>query len=737
MATLLHLSDLHLGGGAADETLGEHKLEVIAYESRQKRSTALAATLTALGEALRREHRVLDAVVVSGDVTYKGASEGFDNLVGTLSRLGEALPDPSRIMVVPGNHDVQWGTPPSTPQRYQAFVDGTRTHGYVTPYLEGIDINADGEKISVCSPVLVAGDSSFIIVALNSANHCGIRVQEHDDLRSHAERILARGDSDPDASALLKDWQANSLYDIARIEDQQRHHAALALNEALGALDDPSRTVRIAVLHHQLLPISLDEEIKPFEALTNLAQVRDWLALNHFDLVLHGHKHVAALYEDRYVPLSTQMSSQVLTRVLLSAVGTVGLGQTSSNTIARLIEVDRKLPTLGRVRATAIPAQQHGIPLKLSDLTTKTYLTRPTSREDSAVLEGASPREVHEQLLALFDENRPVPKPLICRVVDGTSAGVMPASYAELASVPSDAGWFSDLVRLWQAQKRLSAMQFNHGERIFNMRGIDQLGRAIEWLRTKESSSRAVIALIDQDRDTVKDIDLEFPAFCLIQLFVVNNRLCILGYFRKQEMRYWWAINAAELAELQRRALAALNVDRGNVRLEAGEIITVTALPTAGGSVPRVAVPRVDRWVDEHPDRLLRMALVAYDPHLPTAAEAVVDWKETAEECRPREGVEAADGDPIPVAGLEAIMKHLQSLRVTYGGSELVEALDAALDRSVTSNRAYLNATRRGASPNTVEGAQATQAHEHLVTVISRIANLVAQTAQRPAEPSQ
>jgi hypothetical protein len=35
VATLLHLSDLHLGDGAADEVSGDHKVEVIAQDSRQ------------------------------------------------------------------------------------------------------------------------------------------------------------------------------------------------------------------------------------------------------------------------------------------------------------------------------------------------------------------------------------------------------------------------------------------------------------------------------------------------------------------------------------------------------------------------------------------------------------------------------------------------------------------------------------------------------------------------------
>jgi 3',5'-cyclic AMP phosphodiesterase CpdA len=729
VATLLHLSDLHLGDGAADEALGDHKIEVIARSFRQKRSTALAATLGALGDALQREGRILDAVVVSGDVTYQGDPKGFEKLPDALAPLGRALPDPSRIMVVPGNHDVTWGTPPSSAQRYQAFVDGVRQHGYVTPYLDGVDIGANNVSAYAASPVLTAGDYSFIIVALNSANHCGVRADDP-GLRSHLDALAALAETDAHVAALLRAWRANSLYDIARLDDLQRQYARRALESALTKLDHPDRPVRIAVMHHQLLPITLDEEIKPFEALTNLAQVRDWLALNRFDLVLHGHKHVAALYEDRYVPLGAPPSVQLWRRVIVSAVGTVGLGQASNNTIARLIEVDSKLPTLGRVRATAIAAQQPGVPLPLADLAAETHLTHASGPANPGVIEGTSPRDVHEQLLAMFDasESReptpPVPTPLICRVADGAGAKAMPSSYETLGSLPPDIGWFADLVRLWQAKNRLSAMQFNHGERIFNMRGINQFSRAIECLRARDQTSRAVITLINQERDKTADINVEFPAFCLIQLFIEGNRLCIMGYFRKQEMRYWWAINTAELAELQQLALTALNTHRGNAPLEAGDIITVTALPTAGASVPRVMVPRVDRWVDDDADRLLRMALVTFDPLLPTAAGAASDWRLTLDECRPGQQGGAADGNPVPVSGLETIARHLRSLTLAFGDNDRANALLAALDQCIAGNRSYLMEVR-GAGSGLVDKDQAAIACDNLGRAVTPILEAV------------
>jgi 3',5'-cyclic AMP phosphodiesterase CpdA len=343
MATLLHLSDLHLGE-EVDEALGDYKLEVIAQHERQTRSAALRSTLEQLGEALRSEGESIDAVIISGDVTYQGSQSGFAKLGDMLGCLGESLPDASSIMIVPGNHDVAWGTEPGSKERYEQFVKGIRANSkYVTPMLEGIDIDNQRHMITnEQSPVLAASDGSFVVVGLNSSDHCGVQQQIDAGLAS-AIKSVNENDDDQAAKSLLHAWEQSRLYDVLRVSDGQRSVARKALTESIAPGSDP---VRIAVFHHQLLPMSLEEEIKPFESIVNLAQVRDWLAHNNIDVVLHGHKHVARTYVDHYTALD---DNTVERKVVVSSVGTIGQGQGARGVVGKLITIDTSRQSLGKI----------------------------------------------------------------------------------------------------------------------------------------------------------------------------------------------------------------------------------------------------------------------------------------------------------------------------------------------------------------------------------------------------
>lgn len=664
MATLLHLSDLHLGTGAADEEFGDHKVEVIRRADRQTRLSTLRTTLRALAVALRSSGEVLDAIVVSGDVTYQGNPAGLSMLESVLDELGDMAPAPQRIVVVPGNHDVSWYTEPSSAERYAAFVREVRGRGYVTPGLEGVDLMHADPYAGDHSPVLLAEDGTYAIVALNSSNNCGVTVSDG-GLVADIEDIEGRA-SDGPAERVLAAYRRASRFDVARIGDAQREFASGALSAAIQSLD--RAPVRIAVMHHQLLPISLDEEVKPFESLVNLAQVRDWLALNQIGLVLHGHKHVAHAYEDWYVPLGTAPGATQPRNILVSAVGTVGLGQSPSNCLARLVRTDPERAESGRVEVVDIPGAQPGIPIDLNLLSRQTFSTLGT-RSDSMVVRGRTSQQVHEQLLDLVEEVGNLAEPLICHVDSPDGADRMPDSYRNLPDVPVDTEWFGELVALWQRSPRLSTMPFNHGERIFAMHGIDQLHAAIRALENKETSSRAIITLFDHRTDKT-DGASEFPAFCVVQFVITANELRVVAYFRKQEMRYWWPINLAELSQLQAAATAELNTSRGNSPVKPGSITTITAMPTAGSTVPRVAIPSVDRWVDDAPERLLRMAVVILDPSIASADEGVGDWGALAEECRPKTG-RAADGDPVPMAGLQRLAEELSRVADIYGPSPM------------------------------------------------------------------
>lgn len=721
MATLLHLSDLHLGS-AADEVLGDHKLEVVALASRQRRSTILAATLRSLGEALVASGETLDAVVVSGDVTYQGSPTGFDDLNTTLANLGDALPARSRILVVPGNHDVTWRTNPGTKERYEHFLHGVRDAGYVTPLLEGIDLDHDGRQHSTTiDPVLVATDRSFALVGLNSSDHCGVEARTDDILAADIDAVRADATNSP-AQGLLRAWEANNLYDVARISDEQRVSASRAMSAAITPGDAP---IRIAVLHHQLLPISLEEEIKPFESIVNLSQVRDWLANNRIDMVLHGHKHVAVAYEDRYIPLT---GSGEMHRLLVSSVGTVGLGQLADNVVGCLITTDPTRPSLGKVTIRNVRSVQPGTPIEAESLPKASYTIRVDDPE-SSLIEGTTSGEVHEQLLDLTDGGHTLPSPLVCRVLDPRGAEHPPASYLLLKSVPDSPTWFADLVSLWQSEKRLKAMPFNHGERIFALDGLDQFERAVDVLVTSETSSRAVISVFDPRVDT--EPGSEFPSFCLVHLVILHDELRVVAYFRKQEMRYWWSVNLAELAQLQCEAVRRINEQRTGSSLKPGSITTVTAVPTSGDRIPRVAVPLVDRWVDRDTGRLLRMALLPYLPSMAEADEALADWAELLDECD-LPGDQAADGSPVPVLGLERIRIHLNQLRSSFGMVPTSTSIDAALQLAILANTQYRSRARSSGSTGDAR-EQVRTAHAQLQACVAELAILV--TTSRSTAP--
>jgi hypothetical protein len=73
VALILHLTDLHLGN-AADDSLGDYKSEFAPIGERVTRQKVLHSTLTALTRHLGEAGEQLDAVVISGDISYANAT---------------------------------------------------------------------------------------------------------------------------------------------------------------------------------------------------------------------------------------------------------------------------------------------------------------------------------------------------------------------------------------------------------------------------------------------------------------------------------------------------------------------------------------------------------------------------------------------------------------------------------------------------------------------------------------
>jgi hypothetical protein len=237
-------------------------------------------------------------------------------------------------------------------------------------------------------------------------------------------------------------------------------------------------------------------------------------------------------------------------------------------------------------------------------------------------------------------------------------------------------------------------MDFNHGERILKYDGtVDLVEKVARALNSERDTSRGVISLLDHRTDDVSS-DARFPAFCLVQLLINRQgRLVTVGYFRKQEMQYWWPVNVAELAQLQRQVRDKLSAMSQRHAPEVGEIVTITAIPTTGRAIPRVVVPRLDRWVDDEPQRLTRMCLSMLAPNSVDITAAREDWLVMLDECEP--SADAADGGPVPIAGMDALLGQFSALEKIVAEAADVDTVQTTIAGLVSQHREYQKVTRR------------------------------------------
>jgi 3',5'-cyclic AMP phosphodiesterase CpdA len=231
MSGVLHLSDLHLGKPGDHQWLDDHKASIAGSDRRAERDV-LRETITAFADDGGLDK--VEAVVVSGDLTNRGGSDGFDEFA-ELMQLITAHVAPEKILVVPGNHDVPREHGPGDPERYTEFLRVTREQGFVTPLLDGVDFD-DGGALSGQGGErqhLVYG-KRFAIVPINSSHFCWCVEPLPDSI---FEELLS---VDPDK--ISEATKALRRHDIPRVSNAQM----TALERLIGRLDawpDPGGSV--------------------------------------------------------------------------------------------------------------------------------------------------------------------------------------------------------------------------------------------------------------------------------------------------------------------------------------------------------------------------------------------------------------------------------------------------------------------------------------------------------------
>ncbi|HEX8105452.1 MAG TPA: metallophosphoesterase [Solirubrobacteraceae bacterium] len=654
MSVLLHISDLHLGKGQPWERKTDDKGGFVPQDENS-RLAVMKTSLTAVKEHLDASGWELDALVVSGDITTAHDEPGFTRFRELVDTIGIVTPD--RIIAVPGNHDVDRASDPGTPGKYELFLKHTREQDMRTPFCDGVDKLDDANA----QPILDLEDC--LVAAVNSANWCGVKVESTGtDHRYDAARV----------SETQLDW----------LTDQLRDHEA-------------DGKVRLAVLHHHLLPVTEDEETKPYESFTNLARLRAWLSHHRFHGVLHGHKHRSVLtwdhvhaFEDHEAPATPILVVSAPTPTTWGApvCRIVRIGEQTGR------ELVRHAPRLEIDTVDAERKERLIIPR-----TAAVNLHEPiTAPPGFVAIDCETADAAYERLVAQLDRRPGRLLNVTCVVRQPESAERIPTNFAGKLDDPE--GWFKDAVKWWQ--KRSPSLvahggaPFNHGERLLatgvRESELDEAGALL-------GSTKAVVFLTSNRE--LRSVN-QSPAFIAVQLVKATDaegdRLDCIGYFRKQDLTLWWPVNVGELRAIQKHVL-----DRGtDGPVRAGHLVTIATEAIHDFVMPELSGTKVDRFVDLRPEVLMEMAYGAAhgpadrsDPEARDKIHAL--WAQTFSDIGK---VTEDDVKEFPSLGVARLLEHLRVFREVGARSNvelLIKRLEAVYDRAHRAKSTSKTATER------------------------------------------
>lgn len=670
--TFLHVTDCHLTKSAIVETV-DKKVKVGGM-LHPLRTDMLRNTLRSLAVKLKGEGTELAAVLFSGDGTFQGDPDGQallrDMLVSELATVGITK---ANLVATPGNHDVIARSEPSKQSRYDLFLKAwINSDPVVVPFLDGVH-KLDELKFS--EHVLKDPEGAWAIFPINTSNWSQLSIPDEGNEKVANLRKYVNGSTSTD---LIKALEKLCTYDIARVSPDQLR----ALKEMVKQAGEVR--LRIAVLHHHLLPVDGREEFKPFSDVTNLGEIRQVLRELDFHIVVHGHKHVTAAYYDHIYPDNSE--SVAAHRILTLSGGSFGpTGQRPDNPL-RLIEIDG-VPNAPVCKIRSVCSDSAGRPLKITDSSNYRLWEDDQTASGPTTIYGKSIDDVYAR--AIQSVKQAPDRTIICTVdFQQQEETPFPLAYPYGENEEERRAWFEETVRWWQlpASRIEARIPYIHGSRLKRYGGgTDQITRVVELLQSqKETSSekatsKAIAFVVDPVRDFIKG--KPFASFCFVQFCLrPDNRLDCIGYYRAQEFNYWWPVNVAELRHLQLEVA-------GRVPVSPGKITTITPYPRLSLGIrhpSKVAVPLIDQWVDNHPVRIAQIALALTNSTCKSINDGIRFWKRCLDDLTHAATADYhEDGVQVSIEGLELLRDWLDAAGESLGVIKLIDDL-------LTANRAHM-----------------------------------------------
>ncbi len=656
-ARFLHITDTHLKPGGSEFKLDDRKVDP--HLELQTREAALEGALDRLAERLADQSERLDGVIFSGDALSGGKTGGDKLLLDLiLKHLGPHGIAAERIVAVPGNHDVPQGALPGSEKRYEQFVSVWRTTGCITPWLDGID----PPKPDLSKHVLLGPDGAWVVIAVNSSNwsHVDAIPPKLASMWATIPALLASGDAVLEQE-LRKELTKLARYDMARVSPAQ----LTALRAMLRAIPPAvqGKQLKMMALHHHLRAPTLAEEVKPFADFSNLEQVRTFIAEQDIRVVLHGHKHVGRIHSD----VIEASRDRPIHKVLM--VAGASFSPSDHADAMRVLELTGLpwVPSL-KVEPLAIPrGGLEGAPATSSR--TRLWFPTDSAVEAPVVIQGSNFDEVYARVIISAREEAK-DKTLIVQLdlTDSTAVKRLPSDYpTSLVGEGERAEWLKELVDWWQLPQSqlLERVPYIHGTRLHNYASnLDQIAR-VRALLSERQTTRAIALLVDPTVDfkEASGGNNDFASFCLVQFTrrtAPSGEVFVdcVGYYRAQEMVKWWPINVAELLELQTQ------VGRPFAG-RPGRITTITASARSLARSPtHVAMPVIDRWLDQTPEKyfVLASALLSDVPMTENARKVLREWITALDELKLAATATPTDGGPVvAIEGPKRLAKYLRS----------------------------------------------------------------------------
>ncbi|MDX1158766.1 metallophosphoesterase [Sinorhizobium medicae] len=682
-ALFLHLTDVHLMASGNPLPRDDHKVNIPGI-TQDTREGALELMLSRLAERLRKEGLQLDGVLFSGDAQDKGEPGGhkilFEMLIKHLADLGIT---PANIVAVPGNHDVVQDSAPGSSQRYEQFLQTWRSEGCVTPWLDGVDLAPDDGG----AHMLMADDLTWAIFPINTSNWSQVSSILPKPLSDVWETIpsLLAPDNPEMAKTLRKQLNGLARYDMARVSPRQLE----VLREQIEGVSKPAagQQIRIGVLHHHIRPPSLREELKPFADFSNLEQLRAFLRDRRISVLIHGHKHEHAM---QFEHLYEQDSDDVWKTLVISG-STFEPGRETD--AARLISISG-MPFNPSISIEPISLVRGGTDTKPTVLPSKRIWNDKSVAGGPIIIQGTDIDEVYNRAYEAAGSEAKEGILIVHLDLPVSSPGALPLPRDYPLAEPLDEKqrqqWLSELVGWWQLDRSEldHRMSYVHGGRLRRFGGkIDQISR-IKLLLREKASTRALAVLIDPFRDFSSNGEgEEFASFCLVEfkrrdLSDGGVELDAIAFYRAQEFARWWPINVAELRFLQWEICGDLGFRPGRITTISADARTRSRTPT------QVAMPIIDRWLDQAPERLHLLAISLGQKRIDGAsqAQAIAGWKRTLDDLQAAADTFNPDGIPTAIEGLQLLATYL---RVANDGDIQIAEAAALIEDLADKNWAY------------------------------------------------